>query len=500
MPGWNSSKAQLGEELLRQAREEGKDPKAIAAIHEAFRRTDGDDAACASAFAELLALPLRSDFPYYEPDDLEDIRRARPSRRPSPLPVLVDDDAVLLDRIHGAWLGRCVGCALGKPVEGHGLRGYEAVGVGAAGLSSAKEARSLRPWARIKEYLTAISPDEWPIRDYVPISSPADADPAIGKTWCPASTREHIAFMESDDDIRYTVLGLELLREKGLDFTTWDVALGWINRLTYRAVCTAEIQAFLNLISRYEFHAGSDWGRRVPDVDWHWVATHNNPYREWIGAQIRVDAYAYAAAGNPELAAELAWRDARLSHRKNGIYGAMLCAAMIAAAFGTEDVRAVVNAGLAEIPENCRLAEAVHETIAIVEKHGSNPVNFEQVIGDVHLAFEHYSTVHTITNAAICVAAVLLSGGDFHHGVSIAVMGGWDTDCNGATVGSIVGAMTGAQSAPRHWISCLNDTLRSEIPDYHPIAISECARRTFEVALIARNHFGPSRAGDTAKA
>lgn len=481
MPGWNTLPTLLKDEYTMQAPEEGKSFEVLKALRPAVEAASNDSAACAELLARLTALPVRSDFPYHEPDDLDSIRAARPDRRCPPLPALTSDDALLFDRLQGAWLGRCVGCALGKPFESLGMRGVRHVGLGAAGLTAHAVSNGERPWKRLKRYLTAISPAEWPIRDYIPASSPIDHDPAVGKVRSPASTREHIAYMESDDDIRYTVLGLELLREKGFDFTSWDVAVGWIRRLPYQAVCTAETQAYLNLVSRYEFHHGSDWGRRAPEVDWTWVATHHNPYREWIGAQIRVDAYGYAAAGRPELAAELAWRDARLSHTKNGLYGAMLFAAMIAAAFVTQDVRAIVAAGLDQIPAHSRLAEAVRRTIAIVERHGADPDRFETVIDEVHATFEHYSTVHTIPNAALCVAATLLSGGDFHLGVTLAVMGAWDTDCNGATVGSIVGALAGARRVPPHWTGRLHDTLRSEIIDYHPISISECARRTLEV-------------------
>jgi len=74
---------------------------------------------------------------------------------------------------------------------------------------------------------------------------------------------------------------------------------------------------------------------------------------------------------------------------------------------------------------------------------------------------------------------------NFAKGVTHAVMGGWGTDCNGATVGSMVGAMSGGKGAPEFWTGRLNDTLMADIPGYHPLAISECARRAVEIARNA---------------
>ena len=73
----------------------------------------------------------------------------------------------------------------------------------------------------------------------------------------------------------------------------------------------------------------------------------NNPYLNFIGADIRSDPWGYAAPGWPEKAAELAWRDATISHRRNGIYSAMYWSAVIAAAFAVDehDGRAENRAG-----------------------------------------------------------------------------------------------------------------------------------------------------------
>ena len=462
MPGYDNWNDYL-KEGFKQAREEGREEAAIAELEPQIEAAlseaqNGDDSRAASLLEQLLSIPVSTQFPFNEPSDLESIKALRANGVRRFEKSWSDDE--LLDKLHGAWLGRTSGCALGKPIEGF-----------------MDEHNGLASWERQKKYLTAISPDEWPLKDYIPAHSPAESE--TGGTWCGGSQRENICYMESDDDIRYTVLGQILLHDKGRDFTSWDVARGWIRRLSYQMVCTAETQAYRNLVLRYNFHGKVD---DDSTVDWNWVATHFNPYREWIGAQIRIDSYGYAAPGNPELAAEFAWRDARISHVKNGIYGAMLCAAMIAASFATDDALEIVEAGLSEIPQTSRLYKEMRQTIDICAKYNNDFAHFEDVIRDIYELLGHYNRAHTNNNAALCVAGVLLAQGDFHKGITFAVMGGWDTDCNGATVGSIVGAITGARNVPQHWTARLNDTLNSEIIGYHPIAISECARRALEIA------------------
>jgi len=93
------------------------------------------------------------------------------------------------------------------------------------------------------------------------------------------------------------------------------------------------------------------------------AAEYRNPCREWIGALIRADGYGYVSPGAPETAARLAYRDAVLSHRKNGIYGAMFVAAMIAAGFIVHDVHELIRLGLRKIPQRSRLASAVRATL-----------------------------------------------------------------------------------------------------------------------------------------
>lgn len=400
---------------------------------------------------QLAALEPSEDFAYVQPDDLEGIRRERPA---GPRRLALDlSDADLLDRFHGAWTGRAIGCALGKPVEGLGIMGFR----GEPG----------RPV--IKRYLEARN--EWPLANYF---SGEGSDGSGVRLWCPQSWRENIAYMEPDDDIHYSLIGLKVLEEKGPHFTWTDVADAWNASLPYNAICTAETQAILNYnlkVPRVRKREASAY------VSPEFTRRTNNPFREWIGAQIRADGWAYGCAGNPELAAELAWRDAHWTHTANGIYGEMFVAALIAAAFVERDPARLVEIGLSEIPGNCRLAAAVREALDWIRECA----DFETFMDRLDRKYEGMSGVHAVNNALVVVMSFFYGEMSPDRCASVAVMAGLDTDCNGASVGSIAGAATGKDRFGGSLQGPLNDTIRPLVFGFQEVSMRELAERTLRV-------------------
>jgi hypothetical protein len=85
-------------------------------------------------------------------------------------------------------------------------------------------------------------------------------------------------------------------------------------------------------------------------------------------------------------------------------------------------------------------------------------------------------------NAALVVMGLLFGANDYETGIVVAVRGGWDTDCSGATVGSILGARSGARALPAKWVGVLNDRLLSVVRGYTENLISDLAARTYRVA------------------
>ena len=416
-----------------QRREEGCDVEAMEErVEHALRRSDGLQGVELDAILhDLESLQPVESFPYREPSTLDEIRAERPDA-PRRMELNLTD-AQMLDRIHGAWLGRAAGCALGKPVEG---------------------------WdkARIDSYLQFAG--ALPLNDYIPL---VDGHPEGHKPRLPDCTRGRISYMPRDDDMDYTVLGLHVLEQHGADFTSRNVANSWLSRLSYYLVYTAERAAYRNLVNNL-------W---PPES-----ATHHNPYREWIGAQIRADIWGYVSPGWPERAAEFAFRDAAVSHVKNGIYGEMFVAAMLAASFVTSDVEEVIRIGLSEIPRNCRLGEAVRNTV----QWSKELPNWERVWARINEKYGHYSGIHTINNAALVVMGLMAGQRDYETSIVVAVRGGWDTDCNGATVGSVCGMILGADALPGKWVGVFNDRLVSAVRGYNECKISDLAKRSHEIA------------------
>ncbi len=78
------------------------------------------------------------------------------------------------------------------------------------------------------------------------------------------------------------------------------------------------------------------------------------------------------------------------------------------------------------------------------------------------------------------MASGLLYGeGDFEKTVTLAVYPCFDTDCNGATVGSVVGMLRGARALPEKWTGVMHDTIHTGLAGHHKDRISTLARDMF---------------------
>ncbi|CAM5471137.1 ADP-ribosylglycohydrolase OS=Streptomyces griseomycini OX=66895 GN=FHS37_000267 PE=4 SV=1 [Streptomyces griseomycini] len=128
------------------------------------------------------------------------------------------------ERLEAAWLGRAVGCLLGKPVEKLPLGGIRLL------------ARAAGNWP-LTTYFTARGVPEELLARY-----------PWNRRSAATSLAENIDGMPEDDDLNYPLLGLLVLRRHGRAFTTADVARVWLDELPAGRTFTAERVAYRNLL------------------------------------------------------------------------------------------------------------------------------------------------------------------------------------------------------------------------------------------------------------
>jgi ADP-ribosylglycohydrolase len=382
-----------------------------------------------SAGETLKNLPEDERLRTLEPDGLAHIRALRPTG-PRRMEKGFPDDYE--GRLKGAVYGRFAGCTLGAPVEFWTVERMR--------LLAAEHGDPFPPtdyWRSIP-YPLELRYETSPRRNYL---------------------RGHLDGVPVDDDLIYTVLGLLILEDYGPSFSTTDVGRAWLDYLPF--ACTAEEIALANLRNGVPASAAGDT---------------NNPYAEWIGASIRSDPWGYVCPGWPERAAELAYRDATLSHRRQGVYAEMFFSATIAAAMVLDDPVEAIRIGLTEIPAECAFARAV--TWAL----GAAPDirDHEQARVAVDCRFAGMHPTHAINNACLVVFGLALGDRDFTRVIGETVAMGLDNDCNAATAGSIVGAVVGRRRIPEHWTRGFNDTLHTYLHGNERLSINSLLRR-FEV-------------------
>ncbi|HEX7196171.1 MAG TPA: ADP-ribosylglycohydrolase family protein [Candidatus Limnocylindria bacterium] len=388
-----------------------------------------DDVALERLLAELGTIARDPAWPYDEP-----LEESAVLEQTYAVDAAAVEPAALPGRVHGAWLGRAIGNTLGKPVEG--LTRQE-----------------------VETYLKAAG--MWPQTGYMPLLDPLPAGVSRLHPSAPIATAGRFTDVPRDDDIDWTILNLFVLERYGDGLSTDDILREWLDRVPFTQTYTAERAAYRNALH----------GLRPPDT-----AARRNPYREWIGALIRGDAFGYVRPGDPGAAARLAMIDARLSHSANGLYGELWAAALVASALAADSADQAVQSALQVVPPGSRLADALRS----VRELWQRGAGVGEALDWIDATLGDYSWVHTINNAAI-IESALLWGAGFMDSVAIAVSAGRDTDSTAATVGSVVGALHGEGAIPGHLVHTTPVTVRSAVRDFDRITIDELVDRTLRL-------------------
>ncbi len=293
-----------------------------------------------------------------------------------------------------------------------------------------------------------------------------------------------------NDDEMYEIIALISLEKYGLDLTAKDIALEWVNLLKYdKAVFTAEKVALNNIISSI-----------LPPES----GIHNNPYFDFIGAQMRADIWGQIAPGCPDIVKHYCEMDGSISHAGIGIEGEIFVALLISNAFFENDIRENIEQTLSFLPNESEslYTKTVKKAIYLYEQNTDDFRQAREVLINEHwrkikeelinseLTFETEralilkgieSKIHVLPNIGIIVLSLLYGAQDkedpLGRSICVAGMMGYDTDCNCGNIGAILGARLGAEKIPSKWREPLQDTFSTYVKGHEKWKISELARR-----------------------
>lgn len=262
-----------------------------------------------------------------------------------------------------------------------------------------------------------------------------------------------------NDDITYELAFLKAFERRGYDADSQDFAQQWIALIPFG--WSAEDVALRNL--RY--------GIYPPES-----GIFNNPYSEWIGAQMRGAICGMVAPGDPRLAAELAWKDGVISHHNNGVLGEIFNAVMCSLAFVKNDARKIVEDAVKLIPEDSEYYQVVKYALDQCLLSG----DWRLAWGNCEKRLEKYNWVHAYPNAAAEVVALWFGNGDFDRTMKIVAEEGQDVDCNAAQIAAVVGIMKGPAALSEKWTCPIGDELVTYMREMKKLNIRELSAWTIK--------------------
>lgn len=272
-----------------------------------------------------------------------------------------------LDKVYGCWLGKCISGNIGAPYEG------------------------------MKQYLSLEYSSEY-LNEILP-----------------------------NDDLDLQVLWLEVLRRKGENFTSDDLADIFASNCEYAP-------------GEYAFFK-KNHRRRIPTP---YSGEFNNEYyKNGMGAPIRSEIWACVAACNPELAARFASLDAIVDHSADScaVGGERFLAALESMAFACSNVRELIIAAAKYVDGGSRLYALIQDSVRWCDECGSVAAVREKIVNEYGSA----EATDCLQNIGFIIASIMLHT-DFIQATMAAVNCGFDTDCTAATVGAILGILEGADS------------------------------------------------------
>ena len=253
-------------------------------------------------------------------------------------------------------------------------------------------------------------------------------EPGEVKSYTPALPNG--AWTDDDTDFEWVYI-IEMQRKRNAFLTNDEIFSLWKERINQRIWCS-------NRYARYLM----DIDIKPPLTG----AVSLNPWAEFnISGQFLSETFGLIAPAMPQTAAKIGLNYTTVAISGEPAQTTQLFTAMIATAFIENDIDKVLAAGYAALDSTSNTLKIFKD---IKKWHRQYSHDWKETR---RLLKEKYTQEGgrmrdwngTELNTGSIIAALLYGEGDFAETVKLAFNFGWDADCNAATVGTILGVMTG---------------------------------------------------------
>ena len=331
-------------------------------------------------------------------------------------------EAVLRDKIRGAWLGQMIGVTWGFPTEFYA------------------------------RYIWQLFPEIHQV-DGVPqnIYAKYEGGP-IPRDLLPDWDPKMINGAYSQDDLYVEVPFMDALSQHGVN-SGWD-SLGAAFEKSKFPLYHANECARENLRAGIPAPMSGHYsnGGESDDIDW----------------QIESDFVGLMNPGQPHSAADIAFRAGHVMNYGDGVYGGVFVSTMIAQAFTANSVLEIAEAGRNALPHRSQYRMVLDQVFASKDRGQSYDENLAALNakwGTVDRCAEWGGAddplnIDAKLNGAYILLGLLYGDSDLAESMRLAMAAGQDSDCNPSNVGSVLGAYYGrdkiAASDPS-WLSALDE-------------------------------------------
>jgi hypothetical protein len=274
-----------------------------------------------------------------------------------------------------------------------------------------------------------------------------------------------------NDDLDLQVLWLHVLEQKGLHFTTNDLADAFLNLVPY---APGEYAIFKKNYAR---------GLYPPLTG----KFNNHYYINGMGCPIRSEIWACICPGNPAKAAAFAVLDGQLDHEGDSIRAEQFLCAIETAAFLNDDLEALVTDALPWLGEETRIRRLVDDTL----RWCGETDNWREVWRRIIRDYGHPDCTNLYQNIGITVLALKHGRGDFIQTLMIGVNSGFDADCSCATAGAILGILIGAKGLADKY-GFTDPSYKLGIPvERKSYSLDDLAAETCRIGVACTKEFTP---------